>query len=173
MRDIVYVDSGSTDRSVEVAADIGAWVVSLDLTLPYTAARARNEGYLALKSRKPALRFVQFIDGDCSLAPGWLETARAFIGNRSDLAIVCGRLRERYPNASIYNYFCDMEWDTPIGEAPACGGDALVRVEAFDVVRGFSTSLIAGEEPELCLRLREQGWKIWLLDTERPNMTRR
>jgi glycosyltransferase involved in cell wall biosynthesis len=164
--DIVYVDSGSEDRSVEAAADIGACVVSLDLTTPFTAARARNKGYLALKSRKPAVRFVQFIDGDCSLAPGWLETARAFIGNRNDLAIVCGRRRERYPDASIYNYFCDMEWDTPIGEALACGGDALVRVEAFDAVRGFRSGLIAGEEPELCFRLRKQGWKIWRLDAE-------
>src|SRR5271163_961153 len=163
---IIYVDSGSTDGSVESAAKIGACAVRLDLSLPFTAARARNEGFLALKSLRPDVRFVHFIDGDCSLVPGWLETARAFIEKRNDVAVVCGRRRERRPAASIYNQFCDIEWNTPIGEAFACGGDALARVEAFEPVGGFCSKLIAGEEPELCLRLREKGWKIWRLDAD-------
>jgi GT2 family glycosyltransferase len=61
---------------------------------------------------------------------------------------------------------CDMEWDTPVGEAKACGGDALMRVSAFQNVKGFQPSLIAGEEPELCVRLRASGWKIWRLNEE-------
>jgi GT2 family glycosyltransferase len=85
---------------------------------------------------------------------------------RRDVALVCGRRRERYPSASIYNRLCDIEWDTPVGEAAACGGDSLVRVEAFESVGGFRAQLIAGEEPELCLRLRECGWKVWRLDAE-------
>jgi GT2 family glycosyltransferase len=138
----------------------------LDLSLPFTAARARNAGFMAVKSLKPDIRFVQFIDGDCILVSGWLEAARAFIEKRDDVAIVCGRRRERHPDGSIYNRLCDMEWDTPVGEAAASGGDALVRVEAFEAAGGFRTTLIAGEEPELCLRLREKGWKVWRLDAE-------
>ncbi len=165
-RDIVYVDSGSTDKSVDYAARIGASVVRLDLTRPFTAARARNEGYLALRSLRPEVRFVHFIDGDCSLASGWLEKARAFLEQRSDVAVVSGRRRERDPEASIYNQLCDFEWNTPIGEAVACGGDALMRAQAFESVGGFRSELIAGEEPELCVRLRERGWKIWRLDAD-------
>ena len=163
---IAYVDSGSTDGSIAAAERLGAYVVRLDLTRPFTAARARNEGFIALRSLKPDLRLIQFIDGDCTLAPLWLEKARAFIDQRRDIAVVCGRRRERHPEASIYNYICDLEWDTPIGETLACGGDAMVRVEAFEAVCGFLPELIAGEEPELCLRLRERGWKIWRLDAE-------
>jgi glycosyltransferase involved in cell wall biosynthesis len=163
---IVYVDSGSTDGSVDYAAEIGSCVLKLDLTRPFTAARARNEGYSALKSLKSDIRFVQFIDGDCGLAPEWLEKARAFIEQENDIAIVCGRRRERYPDASIYNYFCDLEWNSPIGEALACGGDALIRAEAFEAMGGFRSELIAGEEPELCFRLREAGWRIWRLDAD-------
>jgi glycosyltransferase involved in cell wall biosynthesis len=166
VRNFVYVDSGSTDESVDYAARIGAWVVQLDLTRPFTAARARNEGYSALKSLQPNVRFVQFIDGDCSLAPGWLDKAHAFLKQRTDVAIVCGRRRERHPEASIYNEICDLEWNTPIGEAVACGGDALMRVEAFESVGGFQPGLIAGEEPELCVRLRKIGWTIWRLDAD-------
>lgn len=163
---IIYVDSGSTDGSIAAAERIGASVVRLDLTESFTAARARNEGVTALKILRPNIRFVQFIDGDCILVDGWIDTAFRFIEQRDDIAIVCGRRRERYPAASIYNQLFDLEWNTPIGEAIACGGDALVRVKAFETVGGFCSRVMAGEEPELCVRLREAGWKIWRLDSE-------
>jgi len=82
------------------------------------------------------------------------------------VGVVCGRRRERYPQASIYNLLCDCEWNTPVGEATACGGDAMMRVEAFEAAGRFNPSIIAGEEPELCVRVRQQGWKIWRLDAE-------
>jgi GT2 family glycosyltransferase len=163
---IVYVDSGSTDESVISARKIGAHVVLLDLSEPFSAARARNEGFAALKTLRPDIRFVQFVDGDCILVTGWMEKALAFIEQRADVAIVCGRRRELYPTASIYNQLFDLEWDTPVGEAAACGGDALMRVNAFEAVRGFRPVIMAGEEPELCIRLRERGWKIWRIDAD-------
>jgi GT2 family glycosyltransferase len=162
----VYVDSGSTDGSAEAADRLGVLVVRLDFKQPFTAARARNEGFAALIAGYPKIRFVQFIDGDCELDREWLNKALIFIGRRNDVAIVCGRRRERYPTASIYNQLFDFEWDTPIGEASACGGDSLVRVEAFRAVGGFRAQLIAGEEPELCVRMREKAWKIWRFDAE-------
>jgi GT2 family glycosyltransferase len=162
----VYVDSGSVDGSIAAAEEIGALVIKLDLTQPFTAARARNEGFAALKAFRPNVRFVQFIDCDCILVPGWLSNALAFMEQRRDVAVVCGRLRERYPTASIYNQLLDLEWSTPIGEAISCGGIALMRAQAFQAVGGFRSRLIAGEEPELCVRLRQIGWKIWRLDEE-------
>ena len=164
--DVVYVDSGSTDGSPLAAEGRGAMVVSLDLSAPFTAARARNAGYAALKTINKQVQFVQFVDGDCTFARDWFAKAGAVLASRPDVAIVCGRRREKYPNASIYNALCDLEWDTPIGETEACGGDALVRADAFESVGGYRSPLIAGEEPELCLRLRERGWKIWRLDAE-------
>jgi glycosyltransferase involved in cell wall biosynthesis len=163
---IVYVDSGSTDGSVEAARARGADVVALDLAAPFTAARARNAGLERLKDIAPAAEFVQFIDGDCALAPDWLATATTFLAAHPEVAVVCGRRRERFPDASLYNRLCDIEWDTPVGEALACGGDALMRIAALDAVGGYRGDLIAGEEPELCVRLREAGHRIWRLDAE-------
>ena len=163
---IVYVDSGSTDGSARAAERLGVSVIKLDSTRPFTASRARNEGFAALKALEPNIRFVQFIDGDCELVGGWLEEARSFLVQREDVVVVCGRRRERYPERSVYNRLCDLEWDTPIGEASACGGDSLLRAEAYEAAGGFQPQLIAGEEPELCVRLRERGWKIWRLDAE-------
>jgi len=163
---VVYVDSGSTDGSVALAKRLGAHVVELNLAQPFTAARARNEGFAAIKELWPCTRFVQFVDGDCVLVQGWMHVALAFIEQHKDVAIVCGRRRERHPTASVYNQLLDMEWNTPVGETYACGGDALVRVGAFETVGGFRPWVVAGEEPELCVRLRQLGWKIWRLDAE-------
>lgn len=163
---VVYVDSGSTDGSVALAQSLGVQVLALDLRIPFTAARARNEGFAALLRSEPGLHWVQFVDGDCEVAPRWLATAQPFLQQHADVAVVCGRRRERFARQTPYNLLCDMEWDTPVGEAKACGGDALMRVQAFDAVGGFRPGLIAGEEPELCVRLRAAGWKVWRLDAE-------
>jgi GT2 family glycosyltransferase len=163
---IVYVDSGSTDDSVTMAQERGVEVVSLDLSSPFTAARARNAGFSRLYQLSPDMRYVQFVDGDCELVPGWLDKVVNFMETHVEVAMACGRLRERFPDQSIYNLLCDMEWNTPVGNAKACGGIALARVSAFQSMRGYRENLIAGEEPELCVRLRRSGWTIWRLDEE-------
>lgn len=163
---IVYVDSGSTDGSREAAASLGANVIALDLSTPFTAARARNEGFALLMKLHPNLEFVQFLDGDCELVPGWVGTAAAFLADRPHVVAACGRRIERFPEASIYNRLCDIEWNTPPGEAKAFGGDVLIRAKGLSDARGYREDLIAGEEPELCVRLRAAGWKIWRLDAE-------
>jgi glycosyltransferase involved in cell wall biosynthesis len=163
---IVYVDSGSTDGSVEWARGAGAEVVELDLSVPFTAARARNAGFDRLLQLEPGVEYLQFADGDCELAPGWIGRAERELDADPKLAAVCGRRRERFPEASVYNRLCDIEWNTPVGPARACGGDALMRVSALREVGGFNPDLIAGEEPELCVRLRGRGWAILRIDAD-------
>ena len=163
---IVYVDSASTDGSREAARAAGATVVELDLARPFTAARARNEGAAALTAAHPDVAYIQFVDGDCSVAPGWINTARAFLDAEPGYVVACGRRRERHPEASRYNRLFDQEWDTPIGDADSCGGDALMRARSFATVGGFDEHMVAGEEPELCSRFRAAGWKIRRLDAE-------
>ncbi len=162
---IVYVDSGSTDESIVLAEAAGASIVHLDTSVPFTAARARNAGIARLtEGNVPDL--VQFIDGDCTIDSDWIAQAVAFLTGRPEIAVVCGRRREMFPQASVYNRLCDAEWDTPVGAAGACGGDALMRWVALCEVEGYNPVLIAGEEPEMCLRMCRAGWGIWRLDAE-------
>jgi GT2 family glycosyltransferase len=163
---VVYVDSGSTDGSAEMAQDLGVTVISLDMNLPFTAARARNAGFRRLRDLDPRLSYVQFVDGDCEVVPGWLAKGAAFLAAHPEVSVVYGRRRERYPERSVYNMLCDIEWDTPIGESRACGGDALMRASAVEAMNGYRPDLIAGEEPDLCIRMRKAGWLIWRLDEE-------
>ena len=163
---IVYVDSGSTDGSIEKAQAKGVTVINLDLSIPFTAARARNTGLEFIRQNYPEIEYVQFLDGDCELCSDWLEKAVNRLEAEAKIAVVCGRRREKYPEKSIYNRLIDMEWNTPIGETKACGGDALMRIEALQQVNGYNSQLICGEEPEMCIRLREKGWKIERLDAD-------
>jgi GT2 family glycosyltransferase len=163
---VVYVDSGSTDGSPALAGAMGVAVVDLDMTIPFTAARARNTGSTRLLQLYPELSYIQFVDGDCELAEGWMAAAQHALEFSPDLAVVCGRRRERFPQASVYNQLCDLEWNTPVGEATACGGDAMMRLGPLQEVGGYRESLIAGEEPELCCRLRQRGWRICRIDAE-------
>jgi GT2 family glycosyltransferase len=162
---LVYVDSGSSDDSVALAAGMGVAVVEL-AGAAFTAARARNAGFRRLRAIAPQVELVQFVDGDCELAASWLAEGAAFLRAQPRVAVVCGRLREKYPARSVYNMLCDIEWDAPAGASRSCGGIAMMRADAFEVAQGFNETMIAGEEPELCVRLRAAGWSVWRLDQE-------
>jgi glycosyltransferase involved in cell wall biosynthesis len=163
---VVYVDSGSTDGSCDLAASLGAIVENLDTSLPFSAARARNAGFERLLTIKPDIQLVQFVDGDCQMQSQWLSTASGLLEQHPEFTVVCGRRREQNPKASIYNRLCDLEWNTPIGEATSCGGDAMMRVQALRQVGAFDPSVVAGEEPELCQRLRKAGGRVFRADAE-------
>lgn len=160
---VVYVDSGSADASVANAEGLGVDVVKLDMSIPFTAARSRNSGFARLVERHPDLKYVQFVDGDCEIAPGWLNAAAALLDERNDVAVVCGRRRERDRDATIYNRLCDMEWARPAGVVDACGGDAMIRRSVFEQVKGYDEGFVAGEDPELCVRIRHAGHLVYRL----------
>jgi glycosyltransferase involved in cell wall biosynthesis len=163
---VVYVDSGSTDDSVTWARTVGVDVVVLGAQDVFTAARARNAGFKRLREVAPFLEYVQFVDGDCELIEGWPQQATSFLDRNAKVCAVFGRRRERFPDRSIYNRLCDREWNTPIGESLAFGGDVMIRVQALEAAGGYREDLIAGEEPELCVRLRSSGNHIQRLDAD-------
>ena len=163
---VVYVDSGSTDDSVAFACAIGITALPLDMSIAFTAARARNVGWRYFTEQGVDPEFIQFVDGDCELKTSWIDDAVMAIRAEPGTAAVFGRLRERFPERSIYNRLCDDEWDVPVGRVAFCGGIALFRMAALQDAGGFSDDLIAGEEPDLCLRLGRLGWNFRRIDAE-------
>jgi len=160
----VYVDSGSTDGSSDAAGATGCSVVPLSSPPAFTAARARNAGIAQLRSEAGTPTLVQVMDGDCELEPDWLAAGAAALDADPGLGAVFGRRRERFPERSIYNALCDREWDVPIGEAGAFGGDVLFRAKALAATSGYPEDMIAGEDPDLSMRLRAAGWRIARID---------
>lgn len=161
---VVNVDSGSSDGSVELARSLGCTVHELAADRPFSAARARNEGFQKLMEIAPATEYIQFLDGDCELDPGWLAAGRKALDEHPQVGLVRGEVAEMHPEASVYNRLCNLEWQQPCGEVAACGGRFLARAAAFRAVGGFRDDVIAAEDDEFCIRVRQAGWKILMID---------
>ncbi|MGF1469603.1 MAG: glycosyltransferase [Sandaracinaceae bacterium] len=167
-RPVVYVDSGSSDGSVGEARRRGATVVDLDMSIPFSAARARNEGWRRLLADHPDAAYVQFVDGDCEVVEGWIEAAAEELDQHPSTVAVCGWRRERHPDRSAYNRVCDVEWRSgPTGPVLAFGGDVMIRADALQAVGGYDPSVIAAEDDELGVRLRKAtGGELIRLDRD-------
>jgi glycosyltransferase involved in cell wall biosynthesis len=163
---VVYVDSGSTDGSPQAALAAGCIVVELDPSQPFSAARARNEGHAYVRENSPGIPFIQFLDGDCELVDGWLDAAVTALLHRTDVAIVCGNVRELFPETTVYNKLADIQWQVAPGEILSSGGRFLMRTQVFQEAGGFRADVIAAEDDEFCIRVRSLGWKIVQLNVE-------
>ncbi|MCP4822355.1 MAG: glycosyltransferase family 2 protein, partial [Shimia sp.] len=164
--EIVYVDSGSWDNSVGEARKAGALVVELERDRPFTAARARQAGFDALAQTGDVPEFVMFVDGDCMVVDGWIAAGEEALRDNPDLGLVTGWRAELYPERSVYNALCEFEWRRPAGEITACGGDMMVRSEAFQQSGGYDATVIAAEDDEFCVRLAKSGWGLRRIPVE-------
>ncbi|MBB2487066.1 glycosyltransferase [Mitsuaria sp. WAJ17] len=156
--ELIYVDSASTDGSLQHARQSGAQALLLDDPSP-CAAKARNLGWQAALGH-----WILFLDGDTELDPDFAARAASCLRTEAALCAVWGHRRESNPGQSIYTRVLDLDWLYPAGRTPYFGGDVLVRHEALRQAGGFDPQLKAGEEPELCARLRAHGWLIEHID---------
>ncbi|MBF0119521.1 MAG: glycosyltransferase [Desulfobacterales bacterium] len=154
---IVYVDGGSRDKSVDIAKSIeGVSVIELKEKHP-TPGRGRNAGWKVLSAA-----YIQFLDGDTIIHPDWLKNAvNAF---KIDIAAVCGKREERFPDKNIFHFITEVEWKYEIGYCRYFGGDVLIKRDVLEKTQGFDEYLIAGEDPELSYRIRGLGLKILRID---------
>jgi cellulose synthase/poly-beta-1,6-N-acetylglucosamine synthase-like glycosyltransferase len=155
--EVIYVDSGSIDGSCTLARSLGCRVVELNSERP-SAALGRNAGW-----RVATAPLILFLDGDTILDPDFAVRAAAALDDPR-IAVVCGRRREIKPEASVFNRVLDLDWIGPAGLCDYCGGDALVRREVLAAVNGYDDTLIAGEEPDMCRRMRGLGFRILHID---------
>jgi len=158
VKELIYVDSSSTDGSPELAARSGAKVIAVHPERP-TAANGRNAGWQCATSE-----LILFLDGDTVLDPDFALAACKAMEQGPSVGAVWGHRREIQPEASIYNRILDLDWVYPPGFTEFCGGDVLMRRQVLVGTGGFDERLIAGEEPELCRRIRSQGYAILHID---------
>ncbi len=158
VKEIIYVDSASTDGSPDLASQYGAAVFVVRSERP-TAALGRNAGW-----RQADSDLVLFLDGDTVLHADFPLAACDALSGDPLIAAVWGHRREIHPNTSIFNCVLDLDWMYKPGLTEFCGGDVLMRRRALLETGGFDEGLIAGEEPELCRRMRARGYTILHID---------
>jgi glycosyltransferase involved in cell wall biosynthesis len=157
IREVIYVDSGSTDGSVAMAESFRARTITLRSDHP-TAALGRNAGW-----KQASGKYILFLDGDTILQPGFVAELLTEL-EQQEVAVVWGHRREIDTAASFYNRVLDLDWLTPPGDVAFCGGDALMRRSVLEEVGGYDEKLIGGEEPDLCRRMRARGYRIMHVD---------
>jgi GT2 family glycosyltransferase len=163
---VVFVDSGSTDGSVELVRGLGVDVVELDPSASFTVARARNAGAEYLIRRDPSIELVQFVDGDSEMVSTWFERGRAALTADPGAAVAFGCWRERNPATSMYARVYQMDSDPRLGGTADVPGMCMVRAAAFRDAGGFNADLRGLEDRELSLRLRRRGWRLAFVDAE-------
>ena len=156
----LYVDSGSTDGSVQLARSMGVAVHEMDPVRPFSPARARGEGVDILLGLHPDMEFIQFVDGDCEVDENWVATAIEYFENNPQVGVICGHLSEKAPERSVYNWLSSLQWKRPVGDIASSGGIFMIRSDVYRSVGGFNRLLITREEKDLCDRVHRSGYRI-------------
>lgn len=154
--EILYVDGGSTDGSVDIVLELGD-IRILGGDRRRRAAENRNLGLMAARGE-----FIQFLDGDMELHPAWPGAALRLLEEKPEVACVFGQIEEKRDN--VFYDALQLDWEQTEGPALFCGGAALWRREPLRELGGFPEDVAYGEEPFLCWRLRNQmKLRVWHL----------
>lgn len=157
-REIVLVDSASTDATVAVASTYPITVIRLYGNQRLTAALGRSVGF-----QHTSGEYVFFMDGDMELIPGWVENAMAVLDSQPEIAGVAGELHERpvtYQGSGLSAHDEQLNFTDQVYPTRHGGGAAMYRRAALVQVGDFDPQIYSDEEPELCLRLRHAGYRI-------------
>jgi len=155
--EIIYVDGGSSDGSVEKVKKLGYVKVIESNHENQTGGRQRNIGWRSSKSD-----LIQFLDGDVLMDPNWINHAFKKINDR--FIAVCGYRKERYPNKNWYNLINDIDWEKNIGETHHFGAEVLIKKSVLDDVGGYDDELISGQNGDISFRIKEKGYHILRID---------
>jgi glycosyltransferase involved in cell wall biosynthesis len=164
-REIILVDSVSTDETVDLARRYPIDIVRLRPSQPLSPSAGRYIGY-----KRSRGEFVLFLDGDMELIPGWLEPALRTMRNKPDAALMLSsRVIELLPpNGTTFLPLPEEISFAVPREVPrvsfVVGGAALYRRSVLEEVGTFNPYLKSDEEPELYLRIRHAGYRILQLD---------
>jgi glycosyltransferase involved in cell wall biosynthesis len=150
--EVVYVDSASTDRTVELARALGVRVISLRPEWELSPAAGRYVGF-----HHTSGELVMFVDGDTVIEPDWLRKAIPYF-NLPEVSGVAGFFEDRDGQGRKLPYV--GKWSETVREMGVLRGSGLYRRKAMEQVGTFNPHLVSDEEAELGLRLRRGGWRM-------------
>lgn len=161
---VVYVDTDSSDGSQAAARELGAELVELDVSIPFTFGRGRNSGVSRLREIAPDTDYVQFADADCEMIEGWRERGAAELDADPQLGAVFGPLRERFGGEGLFDRLFALEFDPRTEAADSFGGLVMLRLAAYAQAGGYREDMQTFEDHELAFRMRAAGWRIRRLE---------
>ncbi|MBP1887950.1 glycosyltransferase family 2 protein [Sinorhizobium mexicanum] len=159
--EIIVADSGSTDRTVEIASQ---YPVTIAQIVPPALPSCGIGPQLGFQYSRHA--FVCLMDGDMLLDAGFLDEAIAFLAENLSVAGVTGHVEEML--VSNLEFARRVKRNAPenrIGPIDRMNGGGIYRRAAIEDVGYLSDRNLHGyEEFELGVRLRSAGWGLHRLD---------
>lgn len=158
--EVIFVDSASTDRSVEIAKELPIRVLQLRPDWPLCVAAGRYTGFLHSRGR-----YILFLDGDAEVEAEWLVRAVEFMDQHPRYGAVAGVLDEEYVNpeglqmGGTKNVF-GQDLTQSLIDCKALGGIAMYRRTAMEQAGTVNPHLPTGEDDELCMRIRNCGFQL-------------
>lgn len=154
--EIIYVDSASTDRTLEIVRGYPVKIVKLSSSYPLCASAGRFIG-----SQYATGKYIAFFDSDMELAGGWLQLAMRTMDEQEKIGVVSGIILDAERTAEsglpkeapsyLGNCLTDIRY---------AGNAAMFRHEVLIAAGNWNPYLISDEEPELCLRIRHMGFRV-------------
>ena len=147
--EIILVDNGSTDRTVEIAQQEGVKVIKFPVG---TIAAVRNKGVSESNGD-----ILVFIDSDVRVTFGWHEKLLFVAEELTNVPNMITGSRYKSPeNKSILNKY----WYTELTQYEANyinAGHLIVTRELFDKIQGFSEHLETAEDYDFCQKAVRAG----------------
>lgn len=158
--EVIFVDSASTDRSVAIAQEYPIKILGLRPNWPLCVAAGRYTGFLHSTGE-----FILFLDGDAEVETDWMLRALAFMDAHPNYGAIAGVLDEEYITrddvrvGGTQNVF-RQDISKEQVDCKALGGIAMYRRAALDKAGTVNPHLPTGEDDELCMRIRNCGYKL-------------
>jgi cellulose synthase/poly-beta-1,6-N-acetylglucosamine synthase-like glycosyltransferase len=123
----------------------------------YPPGKMRNMG-----ASRAVGRHILFIDDDCIPPPSWLGKMVAVLEGDVTVGMVGCRVVSAangfWSRCADYALFACYQFNERI-ESDLGSAAIAVRKEAFEAVGGFDESLLAAEDWDFSLKLRDKGWR--------------
>lgn len=151
LHELIVVDNASSDRTAEIAGELGAGVV----TEPRLGvSNARNRGVAEGRGE-----VVAFIDDDCVAEPNWLDRLVEPLAD-PEVGAVAGEMRSVDPDTPAQRYMADLlgRWQRfAVSQRPpfAVCANLAVRRSEFELVGGFDPLFRRGQDVDFGWRLHE------------------
>lgn len=163
--EIVYVDGGSSDNSVEIAKKLGSRIF---VKSKFNRPEGRNFGIKKAKGK-----ILAFTDTDCVVDKNWLKEIKKELSKEDVFAVGGPNL---IPKVKTWFEGCiSAALNTRIGSLGSVSGfirderinvrsiaanNAAYKKEIIKKVGIFDEKLITGEDPDMNLRIRKKGFEI-------------
>lgn len=146
--EVILVDNGSTDKSLEIAKN---YPINIFVKENVKVGAVRNYGVTQAKGE-----YIVFLDSDCVVEPNWLMYGVSRIQSTKNL-VLGGQYLLRENPSWLEKYWVLNNSRSQIYLTTLVGGCIFIRKSTFIALQGFNEKLNSGEDSDLTYRLKISG----------------